>query len=71
MKKESTKLELGFVHCSIEQLQSLMQVVYTVDKDCIGTLSKDEKTVTLRTTKADAIVTALKDAGIFSGEVQQ
>ena len=73
MKKQSTTLELGFEHCSVEQLQSLMQIVYTVDKDCIGTLSKDEKTVELHTdtTKADAIVDALKAAGIFSGEVQQ
>jgi hypothetical protein len=72
MKKESTTLEIGFAHCSTEQFQVLMQIVYEVDKDCIGTLSKDEKTVTLYTdtTKADAIVAAIKDAGIFSGEVQ-
>lgn len=51
--QQDTILEIGFEHCAIEQFQTLMQTVYTVDTHCIGELSRDQKTVTLRT-NADA-----------------
>ncbi len=71
-KKQDITLEIGFEHCTVQQFQDLMNAVYVVDTHCIGTLGKDEKTVTLHTTtlKAEPIITAIKNACIFMGEVE-